>query len=115
ELPGRGDQWQGGFAQWEGWSIWAFTLADTAPYDWALGTLPMGPANNLAFAQGHLFAVPSNAPDPDKSWVFLEWLLTQEGQAAIVALDKKQPISNDSELWELYFSSLPAEKQDEVR
>src|SRR5690606_19697664 len=92
-------QWQGFYAQWQGWTGWAFRLANEAPYKWGLATVPKGPANNHGFAQGHLWAVPSNAPDPDKSWMVLEWLLSPEGQEVIVRAENRQPLSNDSELW----------------
>lgn len=108
--PAR-DQWQGGYAMWQGWTGYAFTLADVAPYDWTFATMPKGPAGNLSIAQGHMWSIPSNASDPDKSWVLLEWLLSPEGQEAIVKYDNRQPMSNDPDLWGLYFGTLPSDKQ----
>lgn len=113
--PPAGNQWQGGFAMWQGWTGWAFRLGQEAPYEWSLATLPKGPANNHAFAQGHMWSVAANAPDPEKSWVLLEWLLSPEGQEAIVKYENRQPLSNDPELWALYFEQLPAEKRREVQ
>lgn len=114
-VPPAGDQWQGGFAMWQGWTGWVFDVAKSSPYNFTVATLPKGPANNYSFAQGHMWSIPSNAPDPDKSWMLLEWLLSPEGQEAIVVYDNRQPLSNDQDLWGLYFSSLPSGKQAEIQ
>lgn len=108
-------QYAGSYAQWQGWTGWAFRLASDATYTWTLATLPKGPANNYGFAQGHMWAIPANAPDPDKSWMVLEWLLSPEGQEVIVKAENRQPLSNDPDLWSIYFEQLPASKRGEVQ
>lgn len=113
--PAAGDQWQGGFAMWQGWTDSSFRLALTAPYEWTLTTEPKGPANNYSFAQGHMWSMASNNPNPEKGWLLLEWLLSPEGQQAIVRYDHRQPLMHDPDLWALFFEQLPPNKRHEVQ
>lgn len=113
--PSATQQYAGAYAIWQGWTGWSFRVASDATYNWALATFPKGPANNYSFAQGHLWAVPANVPDPDKSWMVLEWLLSPEGQAVIVEAEHRQPLSPDPDLWATYFGQLPADKRQEVQ
>lgn len=108
--PTAGDTWSGGYAMWEGWVHYASRLADS-PYNWTMATLPKGPGGNYSLAQGHMWSIPSNATNPDRAWVLLEWLLSPEGQRAMVEIDGRQPLSNDPELWSLFFSSVQPDKQ----
>ena len=108
--PSR-NQWTGGYGMWGGWSHWGERMGTDATYDWAMVSYPAGPGGDKNFAHGHMMSMASNAPNPDRGWVFLEWLLTPEGQRAVVQLDARQPIVGDPELWTLFFSTVPTEKQ----
>ena len=113
--PGRAasrSSWEGGYGFWQGWAHYGQNLERAATYDWAMVPFPKGPVADLHFAHGHMWSLPSNAEHPERGWVFLEWLLSPEGQRAIVTLDGRQPLSNDPDLWALFFSAVrSSEKQ----
>lgn len=108
--PPAGDGYAGGYAMWEGWVHYASRM-NASPYRWTMATMPKGQAGNLSLAQGHMWSVPSNAPNPDASWVFLEWALSPEGQRTMVEVNGTQPLSNDPELWQVFFSTVQPEMQ----
>lgn len=113
--PTGGNLWTGGFGMWAGWSHWAGRFQTEATYDWAMVPFPVGPAGGASFAHAHMWSLPSNASDPDLGWVFLEWLLSPEGQHAMVTIDGRQPLSNDPELWDAFVSVVEPEKQGMIR
>lgn len=108
--PPAGDGYAGGYAMWEGWVHYASRMT-AAPYRWTMATMPKGAAGNLSLAQGHMWSIPSTAPNPDASWVFLEWALSPEGQEVMVTVNGTQPLSNDPELWSVFFSTVEPEMQ----
>lgn len=107
-------RYDGGYGMFDGWISTAFALEELATFEWRLSPFPIGPGGGDSFAQGHLWSIPVNAPNPEASWKVLEWFLTQEGQEAWVAHMNTQPISNDPALWELYFSRLSPQKREHV-
>lgn len=109
------DAWSGGYSMWQGWVDFSFQLAANETYEFRFATMPRGRHGQKAFAQGHMWSVPVNAPNPEGAFVFLEWLISREGQEAMVAIGKRQPLSPDPELWDLYFSQLPDSVRDHVR
>ncbi len=112
--PAR-DQWSGGYNMWQGWVHWGERAGTMASYDWTMLPFPKGAADNKTSAHGHMWTLPSNATNPENGWVFLEWLLSPEGQHAIVTVDARQPLSNNPELWDLFFSTVQADKQETMR
>jgi len=109
--PASRDQWNGGYAMWGGWVHWGERMGTMATYDWAMVPYPKGPGDGLNFAQGHMWSMPVNARDPERSWVFLEWLLSPEGQRAIVEIDARQPLVNDPGLWASFFETVQPDKR----
>lgn len=108
-----GYEFAGNVALWQGWLSYTWSL--NLPYDWAVLLFPRGPYAQTNFAQGHMFSIPVNAANPDDAWIFLEWMASFEGQKAIVAAGRRQPIGPWGELWELFFDRLPAEKRAHVQ
>ena len=107
--PARGDIFTGGYAMWQGWSHYGDRIQG---YDWAMANFPVGPAGGNHFAHTHLLSIPKDADDPDKSWVFLEWLLSPKGQRTMVQIGVRQPLSPDPSLWEIFTQTVPANKRE---
>lgn len=112
--PGKGpDYFRGDFAMWQGWLSYTFYFADLAKkkttYDWSLATFPAAPFAQKNFAQGHMFSVPSGHKDPEKAWELAEWLADDEAMKLFAKTGRSQPQGHNAELWELYFSSVPAD------
>lgn len=112
--PGRApsrNQWAGGYGMWGGWVHWGERMATMANYDWAMAPYPAGPGGDKTFAHGHMWSMPVNARDPERSWVFFEWLLSPEGQRTIVEVDARQPLTPSLEMWDAFFATVQADKQ----
>lgn len=109
------DVWSGGYSMWQGWVDYSFRLAQNARYEFRFATMPRGRFGQKAFAQGHMWSVPFNAPNPEGAFVFLEWLMSRRGQEVMVTVGQRQPLSPDLELWERYFAQLPPSSRDHVR
>ncbi|HEX6970985.1 MAG TPA: sugar ABC transporter substrate-binding protein [Limnochordia bacterium] len=115
-FPARGDFWNGGYAMWQGWLSYAFRFGETPAYDWGLALYPAAPGGGQqAFAQGHMFSIPTNAAHPDEAWQMLEWMGSYEGQRAIVRENNREPIGPYDDLWTLFFDGLPPRKAEYVR
>lgn len=108
-----GYEFNGDVALWEGWLSYTWSL--DLPYDWGVLLFPKGPHAQTNLAQGHMFSIPHNAPNVEDAWIFLEWMASYEGQKAIVDAGRLQPIGPWSDLWELFFDRLPADKSSHVQ
>lgn len=107
--PANGDIFNGGYVMWQGWSHYGDRIEG---YDWTMANFPVGPAGGNHFAHTHMLSIPAEAEDPDKSWVFLEWLLSPKGQRAMVEIGVRQPLSPDPQLWDIFTMTVPANKRD---
>lgn len=91
---------------WMGWLTYAASVADLVNHDWAFALMPKAPAGQLSFAQGHMFSIPAAAPHPEAAWRLAEWMVSYEGQKAVVQELKCQPSGPYIELWNEFFKIL---------
>jgi ABC-type glycerol-3-phosphate transport system substrate-binding protein len=87
----------------------AFGLARTATYKFGYNVMPKAAAGQTSFAQGHMFSIPKGAKHPDAAWCLLEWLVSYEGQKAVIATTLRQPIGPYPDLWSVFFNQAGAE------
>lgn len=106
----KGDYYRGGVALWMGWLSYAAAFADRVTHDWAFALMPKAPAGQLSFAQGHLFSIPVASRHPEAAWRLAEWLMSYEGQKAMVLDLKRQPSGPYNDLWNEFFGMLGPEK-----
>jgi ABC-type glycerol-3-phosphate transport system substrate-binding protein len=87
----------------------AFGLARTAAYKFGYNVMPKAAAGQTSFAQGHMFSIPEGAKHPDAAWRLLEWLVSYEGQKAVIATTLRQPIGPYPDRWSVFFNQARAE------
>ncbi|MGI6083512.1 MAG: extracellular solute-binding protein, partial [Limnochordia bacterium] len=108
------DEFQGAYALWWSWAHWG-ARHEASPFEWTFITYPKGPAGQRSFAHGHLWSIPSMSPRPEAGWAVLEWMLTDEGQRAVVELNNRLPLSPNNDLWNRYYSNLSPQNRQRVQ
>ena len=84
------------------------------PVNWEFVTYPAAPRGQKHFAQGHLWTIPANHPDPDKAWTLLEWLGSKEADMIWSASQRTPPTMPDPDHWAAFVGGLPAEHRDKA-
>ena len=79
-------------------------------FDWTMALYPKAPAGQGNFAQGHMFSVAAEYTNKDAAWKVLEWMVSYEGQEAIIQTTRRQPIGPYGDLWALTLNSCRAER-----
>ena len=108
------DDFTGAYAIWWSWAHWG-ARHEVSPFEWTFITYPKGPAGQESFAHGHLWSIPAMSPQPDAGWVVLEWMLTDEGQRAVVELNNRLPLSPNNDLWNRYYGNLSPRNRQRVQ
>lgn len=81
----------------------------TKPVNWTLITYPKAPAGQKHFAQGHLWSIPSNHPNPDEAWRLVEWLGSEAADYIWASSQRTPPTMFKREHWDAYNRDLPPE------
>ncbi len=84
----------------------------TKPVNWALVTYPAGPKGQKHFAQGHLWTIPANHPNPDQAWRLVEWLGSKNADYIWSSSRRTPPAMLDRDHWDAYNAELPPEYRD---
>ncbi len=113
-FPARGGWQAGGFGFNQGWMDTAFNFPEHMTFDWTMALYPKAPAGQGNFGQGHMFSVAAESTNKDAAWKVLEWMVSYEGQEAIIQTTHRQPIGPYGDLWALYFEQLPGGKGPEI-
>jgi ABC-type glycerol-3-phosphate transport system substrate-binding protein len=108
------NEFQGGYAIWWSWAHWG-ARHEVSPFEWTFTTYPRGPAGQDSFAHGHLWTIPAMVPRPELGWKVLEWMLSLEGQRAVVEINFRQPLSPNNDLWNRYYSNLSSQNRERVQ
>lgn len=107
----------GRIGMYETWSTephFLSTLSDVGQWEWELASFPGGPVSDSHFAQGHLWSIPANHPNPEAAWKFVEYLGSQRAEELWAQTQRTPPQVHDPELWELYFADVPPGKRQEA-
>lgn len=83
-------------------------------FEWELATYPSGPVAGQHFAQGHLWTIPANHPNPELAWKFVEFLGSMRAEEMWAKTQRTPPQVHDMDLWDMYFASLRPEKRYEA-
>jgi len=68
----------------------AYDLLQVDKFDWAVAPIPKGPAGRGNFFHVSIFAIASQAKNPDAAWEFLKFMVSPEGMR--IAVDNMQGI-----------------------
>lgn len=107
----------GSIGMYETWSTephFLATLSGVGQWDWELASFPAGPVSNSHFAQGHLWSIPANHPNPEAAWKLVEYLGSYDAEVLWARTQRTPPQVHDPELWELYFNDVPSDKRKEA-
>jgi multiple sugar transport system substrate-binding protein len=110
-----GTFYQGGYALYADWLTYAAGRALQFTFDWAFAPMPKAPAGQLSFAQGHLMSIPVDAKNPEAAWRMAEWLMSYEGQKALVRELKYHPCGPYVDLWNEFFQLMAPEQRNHAR
>lgn len=83
------------------------TLSGADDFAWELATFPAGPVSNSHFAQGHVWSIPFDHPNPEAAWKFVEYLGSYRAEELWAELRRTPPQVHDPELWDMYFGDVP--------
>lgn len=84
------------------------------PVNWAFVTYPAGPEGQSHFAQGHLWTIPANHPNPDDAWKLLEWLGSEAADEVWSSSQRTPPTMPNRDHWASYIGGLPAKDQEKA-
>lgn len=85
-------------------------------FEWELATYPVGPHAGQHFAQGHLWTIPANHPQPEVAWRFVEFLGSMRAEELWAEMQRTPPQVHDMDLWEMYFANLrPGKRQEAIQ
>lgn len=90
------------------------TLTSAEDFRWELATFPVGPVSDSHFAQGHLWSIPFNHPNPAAAWKFVEYLGSYRAEELWAKLQRTPPQVHDPELWEMYFGDVPPGEREQL-
>lgn len=82
--------------------------------NWEFVTYPKAEHGQGHFAQGHLWTIPGNHPDPDEAWKLIEWLGSEEADYIWSSSQRTPPAMPIREHWEAYNRDLPAEQREKA-
>lgn len=82
--------------------------------NWDFVTYPKAPRGQGHFAQGHLWTIPSNHPNPDEAWKLVEWLGSEQADYVWSSSQRLPPTMPLREHWDLYNRGLPPEQRQKA-
>lgn len=118
------NQWNGYLGLWEAWLSQFRNLeevrrsreaAGRSMFRWTILPFPTGPHSQNDFAQGHMWSIPANHPNPDDAWKLAEWLASREAEVIFTRNQKAQPMRADEELWDSWLSFLPSTQARQLK
>lgn len=83
-------------------------------FEWEFATYPSGPVDNKHFAQGHLWTIAADHPQPEIAWKFVEFLGSMDAERLWAELQLTPPQVYDMDLWDIYFEELPLNTRREA-
>ncbi|MBE3578201.1 MAG: sugar ABC transporter substrate-binding protein [Limnochordales bacterium] len=118
------NSWNGYVGLWEAWLSQFRNLeevrrgreaAGRKMFRWTILPFPAGPYAQADFAQGHMWSIPANHPNPDDAWKLAEWLASREAEVIFTRNQKAQPLRPDEELWDSWLSFLPRAQAQQLK